>query len=67
MEEIGITQEGHYFTDEDIIFNIKWQIHTLYHQGCSDSEILNTLQEICMSYSIDVSIELEKIKRVSKK
>lgn len=67
MDEFRITQEGHYFTDEDIIFNIKWQIHTLYHQGCSDSEILDALQEICMSCSIDVGIELEKIKKVSKK
>lgn len=67
MEGIVITQEGHYFSDEDIIFNIKWQIHTLYHQGCSDSEILDALQEVCMSYSIDARIELEKIKRVSKK
>jgi len=67
MEEIGITHEGHCFSEEDIIFNIKWQIHTLYYRGSSDSEILDALQEVCMSYSIDVSIELKKIKRISKK
>ena len=32
--------EGHIFTEEDTVFNIKWKVNDLKNQGYSDEDIL---------------------------
>lgn len=65
MEEYKRSEEGHYFSDEDFFFNLKWNIWELYMQGYSDSYIIEHMQNECSIYSIDVKIELKRIKRFS--
>ncbi len=63
----NIKQEGHYFSDEDFIFNLKWHIWKLYMQGYLDTYIIENKQGEYFIYSIDVEIELERIKRSFKR
>jgi len=65
MENYKRSEEGHYFSDEDFLFNLKWNIWELYIQGYSDTYIIENKQEEYSVYLIDVEIELERIKRFS--
>jgi hypothetical protein len=67
VEEYKRSEEGHYFSDEDFLFNLKWYIWELYMQGYSNTYIIENKQEKYSVYSIEVEIELERIKRSFKR
>ena len=61
MEEYT-TEEGHYFSEEDFLFNIKWQVWQLYLQGYTEEHITSVGENSDWDEWIDISIEIERIK-----
>ena len=63
MKTTFYSEEGHCFSEEDSLFNMKFWIWFLYSEGYSDEEILMYAEDQNLDKHIDIQIELEKNKR----
>ncbi len=61
MNTLLLIDEGHIFSDEDIIFNIRWKVNDLKEQGYSDQYILGF--DYCDDWFEYASVFIEEINK----
>lgn len=61
MKTLMRIEDGHIFSDEDTIFNIKWKVNDLKNHGYSDQYILDF--DYCEGWCVYASIFIEEINK----